>query len=250
MYFKTLHFFFRFFALILFSITTVFADSFSGRVEHANVFSLSTGVDGVVKGIAANEGERVLAGTLLLSLEPEGLDAHIIAQKDSLKLIEEELQESERVFEETKLLYDQSAVSVAEFNVTRLAVLRKRAYASKVRAALSDTRERKAMSQIVAPVAGMVITLNVIEGQNVGQFLTNKPMIVFAGNDLNVVARVSGIQKVLPELSETVRLSVGSASTSGVVRTIQVQDGVAIVTISMSKQDTAFKLGAPVLVEF
>jgi len=247
---KTFRLFSRLLILMLFSTTSVFADSLSGRVEHADVFSLSTGIDGIVEGIAAKEGERVLAGTLLLSLESASLNAHIVAQENLLKLVEGELQESTRIFEETKSLYDQGSVSNSDFDLTRLAVLRKTADISEAQAALSDAKERREMSQIVAPVAGMVVSLNVAIGQNTNRVSTIEPMIVFAGNNLEVVIRVVSNQKNVPALSEKVRLSVGDSSTSGIVRTIQVQDGITIVTISIMEQKAAFKLGAPVSVDF
>jgi len=96
----------------------------------------------------------------------------------------------------------------------------------------------------------MVVSLNVAIGQNTNRVSTIEPMIVFAGNNLEVVIRVVSNQKNVPALSEKVRLSVGDSSTSGIVRTIQVQDGITIVTISIMEQKAAFKLGAPVSVDF
>ncbi len=250
MYTKIIRLFSSFLAIFFFCTPSVFADSLTGRVEYVNIFALSTGVDGIVEGIAAKEGERVLAGTLLLSLNSESLDAHITAREDFLKLAEAELQASTRVFEETKSLYDEGSTSRADFNLARLDVLRKTAGVSAARAALTDAEERKAKSQIVAPVAGMVVSLNVSEGQSINHSSYTAPMIVFAGNAREVVVRVEGGQEPVPSLSEEVSLSVGDVRVSGIVKTIEIRDRVTIVTISMAKQEPAFELGASVLVDF
>jgi len=178
-------------SIFFLSASATFADSISGRVVHANVYELSVGVDGIVDGIAAREGERVLAGTQLLSLENSVFDADIAAATTSLSLIKEELVESKRSFERDQALYDEGSLSTVELDLARIEMLRQQSRVAAVNAAVADAKQKKAMAQIIAPEAGMVVRLNAAKGQRINVSAQHAPLLVFVGNAVKVVSRIT-----------------------------------------------------------
>ncbi|MBX2882540.1 MAG: biotin/lipoyl-binding protein [Granulosicoccus sp.] len=232
-------------------ITATYADSVGGRVLPDHVFPLSVGVDGIVDGISVREGERVLAGTVLLNLKPASFDASINVAEASLALAQEELNESKRSFDRDQALYDEGSLSTVELDLARIEMLRKKMRVSASNAELVKARSRKAMSQIVAPSAGWVQQLNTAKEQRVSVSALPRPMMLFATSKLKVVAQIAAGEKNIPAIGSKVTLASDQASAEGTVQSMVFSEqGGVQVNISMDEKQSSFSLGAAVTVEY
>ncbi len=237
-------------SLSILATSVTYAENVTGRIEHKKLFPLSVGVDGVVDGISVKEGERVLAGTVLLSLNAASFDASISVADAQLSLAREELNEARRSFDRDQALYDEGSLSTVELDLARIEMLRQEMRVAVANAELVKAKSRKAMSQIVAPEAGLVQEFNVAKDQRISMSALQQPMLVFATSALKVVAQIELGEKELPAISSKVSLSSGRASGTGIVQSVIAGDSEMLISISIEENQSSFVPGTAVTIDF
>jgi HlyD family secretion protein len=153
----------------------------NGKVQPEIEVKISPEVSGEIVELNVKEGDFVEKGKLLIKIRPDnyismltGAEAAVNSSKARLKQSEARLLQSKQDFDRNKSLWDQKAISDAEFeqiNSTYVtAIAEKEAASFSVESALAQMKEatenlRK--TTIYAPIGGTVSMLNVELGERV-----------------------------------------------------------------------------------
>ena len=135
------------------------------RLEAERWVEVVSRVQGLAKGLNAEEGDRVRAGQVLLNLEKEEL--RLQAEKAKVAL-----QQVLATFERTKVLHERRMVSIQEFENTRNQF-------ESAEVALREVELQLEYADIRAPIDGVVMQRRVEEGD-----LVRTNQVVFAVADL------------------------------------------------------------------
>jgi HlyD family secretion protein len=171
----------------------------NGKVQPETEVKISPEVSGEIVELNVKEGDFVQKGDLLIKIRPDnyisiltGAEAAVNNSKARLKQSEARLVQSKQDFDRNKSLWDQKAISDAEYeqisSVYVSALAEKEAASFSVESALASMKEatenlRK--TSIYAPMGGTVSMLNIERGERVlgTNFMAGTEMLRIA--DLN-----------------------------------------------------------------
>ncbi len=172
----------------------------SGQLAYRDEVQLGSEVIGKVLSVPVKEGDRVAAGDLIVSLDPEQYRAQVDQQEANVRLqqiaierqelllenLERRVQRQRDMFE--RGLIDPNSFEAAENELNLAKVdLRSRLEAlSQARASLDQARDNLAKTRILSPIDGIIIKLDVKPGEAVIAGTTNIP-----GSTLAVIADTS-----------------------------------------------------------
>jgi HlyD family secretion protein len=171
----------------------------NGKVQPETEVKISPEVSGEIVELNVKEGDFVEKGVLLIKIRPDnyisilnGAEASVNNAKARLKQTEARLIQSKQDFERNKSLWEQKAISEAEFeqvsSAYSSALAEKEAAAFSVESALAymkEAQENLRKTSIYAPMTGTVSMLNVELGERVlgTNMMTGTEMLRIA--DLN-----------------------------------------------------------------
>ncbi len=155
--------------------------SASGKIQPEVEVKISPDVSGEIVALLVKEGDRVEKGDLLIKIKPdiyksilERSKASLNTAKANLAKSKAQLTESEAKFNRNKHLYNESAISLSEFEqieatykVAALNVESSQYAVSSAEASLNEAEENLDKTSIYAPVAGTISLLNVELGERV-----------------------------------------------------------------------------------
>jgi RND family efflux transporter MFP subunit len=163
---------------------------------------------GVLKKVLVDEGQRVLAGQLLASIEDGGLGQQVIQAEIQADL-------SKTTFERQKRLWDQKIGSEMQF-------LQAKANYEAQQKTVTQLKSQLAKTQITAPFAGIVDEIMIEEGNVVGpgqmgimRIINMNQMYVESDVPENYISAISKGRKVLveiPVLNKTIEGTISQAS--------------------------------------
>jgi len=153
----------------------------NGKIQPETEVKISPDVSGEIVELAIKEGDKVTKGQFLLKIKPENYimirnrtEASLNNAKAREKQAEAQLQMSKQDFERNKKLYEQQAISDAEFEQYQTnystAKAEKEAAVFSVQsavAALEEAQENLEKTSIYAPMSGTISALNVELGERV-----------------------------------------------------------------------------------
>jgi HlyD family secretion protein len=171
----------------------------NGKVQPETEVKISPEVSGEIVELNVKEGDFVQKGDLLIKIRPDnyisiltGAEAAVNSSKARLKQSEARLIQSKQDFDRNKSLWDQKAISDAEYeqisSVYATALAEKEAASYSVESALASMKEANEnlrKTSIYAPMGGTVSMLNVELGERVlgTSLMTGTDMLRIA--DLN-----------------------------------------------------------------
>lgn len=153
----------------------------NGKIQPETEVKISPDVSGEIVDLAVKEGDNVEKGQFLLKIKPENYimirnraEASLNNAKAREKQAEAQLQLRKLDFERNKKLFDQNAISEAEYEQSETgfstALAEKEAATFSVesaRAALQEAEENLEKTSIYAPMSGTISALNVELGERV-----------------------------------------------------------------------------------
>ncbi len=153
----------------------------NGKIQPETEVKISPDVSGEIVELAVKEGDFVERGQFLLKIKPDNYimirnrsEAALNNAKARLKQAEAQLKMTKLDFERNKQLYDQEAISDAEFEQSQTnyntAIAEKEASEFSVesaKAALEEAEENLQKTSIYAPMTGTISALNVELGERV-----------------------------------------------------------------------------------
>jgi len=171
----------------------------NGKVQPETEVKISPEVSGEIVELNVKEGDFVQSGVLLIKIRPDnyisilnGAEAAVNSSKARLKQSEARLIQSKQDFDRNKSLWDQKAISDAEFeqisSVYTTSLAEKEAASFSVESAqaqMKEATENLRKTSIYAPMTGTVSMLNVELGERVlgTNFMAGTEMLRIA--DLN-----------------------------------------------------------------
>lgn len=155
--------------------------SANGRVQPVLEVKIAPEVSGEIVELPIKEGDYVQKGQLLVRIKPdtyvsvkERIEASVNASKAQLMQVEAQLVGARRTYDRQKQLFDQQAISAADFESAESAynalLAQKRASEFNIRsteASLKEADEQLYKTTIFAPQSGTISKLNVELGERV-----------------------------------------------------------------------------------
>jgi multidrug resistance efflux pump len=206
--------------LLLLTWTPSFADSVTGRVEFAGISHLDFGVSGEVALVSVHPGDRVLAGTLLMSLDDSPFTTELEAAAAEMAWRKASMEEVVRGWERDNELYAEGSLSAVELELSNIARLRAEADYRRSVAVHVGSQSRLNRSRIVAPEAGIVLERNANPGERINMETRSRPAVVFATTTLVVRAMLGPGSVPLPAPGQAVELVAGEQSQAGRVQSV------------------------------
>ena len=167
------------------------AEIFVGTVESSARGMITSRIDGRVKRIAVSEGERIKAGTLLVTIEDNVAGDRLAEAEGARQAAEARTALAQKTFERYQSLFSQQAVTPQEMDRVSAELEMSRQQLRSAEAAVSAARTAASYSRVVAPYAGQVVRKEVREGST-----------VMPGTPLLVLDRAGKLQ-VRAEIGET-----------------------------------------------
>ena len=196
--------------------------SASGTIEPQQSVSIQATVPGEVVRIGVAEGQRVSKGQFLLQLDPVNVAASASAQSAAAQAAQADLAQSEAQLVWARQEYDRKRElaeaelipraelqqAEAELKGREAAVRAARSRAGQMQATLRGARHDLSRVTITSPIDGVVIRLNVEEGEIAMIGTMNQP-----GTVLMTVADL-GVMEATVEVDETdvVHIDIGQAA--------------------------------------
>jgi HlyD family secretion protein len=197
-----------------------------GKVEAEVEVKISAEVSGRIAQLPVREGDRVNGNQLLVQLDlalfeadVRSAEAKVKRLKESITMVEADLEKAQRVFERNQRLISQRAVDEVAFEDSAAAYKREKARLNSTKyelveaeSGLSKAREDLRKATIRAPLSGVVSQLSAKQGEVVLVGTMNNPgtvimtlsdpgnLLVRARIDESRVARVQPGQKALIHL--------------------------------------------------
>lgn len=155
--------------------------SASGKVQPQVEVKIAPEVSGEIVELPVKEGQYVQKGELLVKIKPdtyismkERAEASVNSSKAQLKQVETQIQQAQQTYNRQKLLFDQKAISAAEYETAEAALnqllAQKRTAEFNIKsseASLKETDENLMKTTIYAPSSGTISKLNVEIGERV-----------------------------------------------------------------------------------
>ncbi len=187
---------------------------FVGELASSQEYDIPTGQPGLIQKVLVKAGDRISKGQTLFIVEHNQLLVDLNSQETQLKnqvaLTELQLTEAQKQFDISNTLYAQGAVSKDNYDQTRLKLEQARFNAENAKESLISTtarlRTQISDASVKSPVQGMVASISVQEGQEVGNISAMK-VVGTSGMVVNASVPESIIPKV--KLGQTAVISFG-----------------------------------------
>jgi HlyD family secretion protein len=194
----------------------------SGQLAYREQVQLRSEVIGRAATVPVEQGDRVAAGDLILSLDPEQFRTQVEQQQANVRLQEIAisrqrvlLENLERRVERTRELFrrglaDTNSQEAAEneLALAKMDLRSRQESLSQAQAALAQARDALAKTEIRSPIDGIVIQLDVKPGESVIAGTTNIP-----GSTVAVIADTSSMLTDLRvDEADIARVAVGQSA--------------------------------------
>jgi HlyD family secretion protein len=212
-----------------------------GAVRPLVKVEISSNVTGRVDHLHVREGDRVRKGDLLLTLDGTRFrsavdqnEAMLRAAHSQLTLAEAQLEQADSLRSRREDLFQRGLLSSEELENARIEArvqaartAAQREEVERITAALAETRRNLEETVFLAPMDGIVTSLNLEEGENVVIGTMNAPgTVILTVSDLarmEIEARVSESDVVRVRPGQTVRIEVDAepdSALAGLVSTV------------------------------
>ena len=176
----------------------------TGTIEPETKADLIPLVNGIVKEVYADYNSEVNKGDILALIDPQQFQLSLKqAEANSIKA-ESDLQNTRNIYQSNIKLFDKNLISKQELNNSKVNYSSSLALYEQANVSLQKAQTDYNNTRITAPIDGIVIDKNIIEGQVVSDRLDQKPVFTIV-NNLNNMNIVSAVNEV-----DIGRISVGN----------------------------------------
>lgn len=197
----------------------------SGKIQPETEVLISPEVSGEIVGLYVQEGDAVKKGQMLVKINPSVYESAIDRVKASLNSAEANLAVSKAQLIDTELKYKRSvalhktgAISDAEFetqqsqyDVAKLNVQSAQFQVNSAKASLQEAEENLRRTQLIAPMDGIVSSLNVELGERVvgtAQMAGTELLRIADLSKMEVVVEVNENEIIKVQLGDEVEIEV------------------------------------------
>lgn len=176
----------------------------TGTLEAKVVVALGAKITGRVAEVLVDQGDTVTNGQTVARLEAKDFEDAVRVAEASLGQAQAELAKAQLDLKRDRELMQSSAIPQSEFDATETACRVAEARVKTAEAVLGVARARRADTQIVSPVSGLVITRNLEVGSTV---VPGAPIFRVADTSVMwVVAQVDEREAGRVRLGQTTRV--------------------------------------------
>ena len=200
----------------------------TGTIEPVTEVEVGTQVSGKIDKLYVDYNATVKKGQLLAELDRSNLQSTLSAAKTDYSTCVNEFQYYEKVYNRNKALHDKNLISDSEYEEIEYQYVRTKNAVTKSKFEVDKATTNLGYATITSPINGVVISVEVEEGQTVTASMTTPTLFIIAENlvDMQVVANID--EADIGELKEgqKVEFTVDAYPNdkfSGVVRQVRLQ---------------------------
>lgn len=142
---------------------------FTGRLESAEQVELRPRVSGYIDDVLFKEGSFVNEGDLLFKIDDEPFKTEVKRLEAELKSANAQIALAERDVERASSLKQTNAISQEQLDNRNTQLIKARADADSIEAALQNARLNLSYTRVVAPISGKISRANITQGNYVSQ---------------------------------------------------------------------------------
>lgn len=139
----------------------------TGTVESVSSITMTAKNSGEIKGLLIEEGDSVKAGDLLMTSDGTSANLDIKSQQAELTGLKAQYSQARDLANKNKALYDQGALSYADYNASNTAAKQLAAQISALQYSIESYAESSGATGVTAPVDGVLTGVFVKEGESV-----------------------------------------------------------------------------------
>ncbi len=144
-------------------------ETFTGRLESAERVELRPRVSGYLKDVAFTEGAFVNSGDLLFTIDDAPFKAEVRRLEAELNSARAQIALATRDVERASSLKQTNAISQEQLDNRNTQLIKARADADAIEAALENAKLNLSYTQVVAPISGRISNANITQGNYVTQ---------------------------------------------------------------------------------
>ena len=232
----------------------VTAAEYDARLEWERRVELGTPVQGVVREVTAQAGQRVRAGDVLVQLDDRGFRAEVSQASSRLESLKAVRAEARRERDRAEELYDRTVLSDHELQIAKNDARQAEADYAAARAALVQARLDLEYSAVRAPFDALVIGVFAEKGQTVINDLQPLTLVtVAAANAMIARAELTEAQTRTLEVGQEAAVNVAGRRHTGRIKSIGLEpiDGTQryAVAVSFPLEDQRYRVGQTASIE-
>ncbi|MCQ2209495.1 MAG: efflux RND transporter periplasmic adaptor subunit [Paludibacteraceae bacterium] len=164
----------------------------TGTIEPVTEVEVGTQVSGKIDKIYVDYNAVVKKGQLLAELDRSTLTTSLSAAKTDYSTAVTEYQYYEKVYNRNKTLHDKNLISDSEFEEVEYQYVRAKNAVTKSKFEVDRATTNLGYATITSPINGVVLSVEVEEGQTVTASMTTPTLFIIAENlvDMQVVANI------------------------------------------------------------
>lgn len=164
----------------------------TGKVEPVTEVEVGTQVSGKIDKIHVDYNEKVKKGQLLAELDRSTLTTSLESAKTDYSNALNEYGYYKKVYDRNVALHEKNLISDAEFEEVEFQYMRASNSLTKAKYEVTRAKTNLGYATITSPINGVVISVEVEEGQTVAASMTTPTLFVIAENlvDMQVVANI------------------------------------------------------------
>ncbi len=164
----------------------------TGKVEPVTEVEVGTQVSGKIDKLYVDYNSIVKKGQLLAELDRSTLRTSLSAAKTDYSTSVNEFQYHEKVYNRNKVLHEKNLISDSEFEEIEYQYIRAKNAVTKSKFEVDRATTNLGYATITSPINGVVLSVEVEEGQTVTASMTTPTLFIIAENlvDMQVVANI------------------------------------------------------------
>lgn len=164
----------------------------TGKVEPVTEVEVGTQVSGKIDKIHVDYNAKVKKGQLLAELDRSTLTTSLESAKTDYSNALNEYGYYKKVYDRNKALHDKNLISDAEFEEVEFQYMKVTNSLTKAKYEVERAKTNLSYATITSPINGVVISVEVEEGQTVAASMTTPTLFIIAENlvDMQVVANI------------------------------------------------------------
>lgn len=198
--------------------TPALAAEFPATLAWADRTALSLPVSGLVKDVHVRAGQQVAAGATLVTLDGRLFDARLSKARAGVTGLERKRAEAERETQRAQELYARTVLSNVELEKAHIAYQEVDGAYQQARAQQQLAEVERGYTQLKAPFAARVLSVNIAPGEAVSATLQAPTLLDVARADvMDVVARLKPEEAVGLKMGGKADVEVNGRKASGEV---------------------------------
>ena len=204
-----------------------------GVLQWEQKAALSLPVSGVIESMNVVPGQRVVKGTVLLSLDKRPFQYRLQSAKFRMAQFAPGRDEARNELQRAEDLYERTVLSQVELDQAKIDFAEKDARYLEARADVDQAELDLEYTELKAPFDLIVLKNHVVIGQTVINRLQATPLVSVAGGQLVAVISLNPEQVVGLDIGSGINTSIAGKAHSGKVKVIDydARSGLAEITI-------------------